>query len=180
MLVQVYGREAVSRKFVTNGPNAFAKGRKLLRMSHVRVGHGQAESRYDRESATNAGTRLATDSKIDSGGIGISKDTVHIIIREDLGKRKICSRFVPHKLTDEQKAKRIETSGNFFPCVTRIHCFWKTSSRVLPVRSGIKTAIDGNQKRVVCKRPRNKTVVEEGIIYREFVPALMRILTGQF
>ena len=30
-----------------------------------------------------------------------------------LGKRKICSRFVPHKLTDEQKAKRMETSGDF-------------------------------------------------------------------
>jgi hypothetical protein len=39
--------------------------------------------------------------------LGISKDTVHTIVCEDLGKRKICSRFVPHKLTDEQKAKRM-------------------------------------------------------------------------
>ncbi|KAJ4436686.1 hypothetical protein ANN_16817 [Periplaneta americana] len=43
----------------------------------------------------------------------ISKDTVHTIVRDVLGKRKICSRFVPHKLTDEQKAKRMETSGDF-------------------------------------------------------------------
>ena len=33
--------------------------------------------------------------------LGISKDTVHTIVCEDLGKQKICSRFVPHKLTDE-------------------------------------------------------------------------------
>ena len=39
MLVQVYGREAVSRKCVY----AFVKGRKQLRMSHVWVSHRQAE-----------------------------------------------------------------------------------------------------------------------------------------
>ena len=33
--------------------------------------------------------------------------------RNDLVKRKILSRFVSHKLTDEQKAKRMETSGDF-------------------------------------------------------------------
>jgi histone-lysine N-methyltransferase SETMAR len=44
---------------------------------------------------------------------GISKDTVHTIVCEDLGKWKISSRFVPHKLTDEQKAKRMEISGDF-------------------------------------------------------------------
>ena len=30
----------------------------------------------------------------------ISKDTAHNIVRDYLGKRKIYSRFVPHKLTD--------------------------------------------------------------------------------
>ena len=45
--------------------------------------------------------------------LGVSKDTVYTIVREDLGKRKICSRFVPHKMTDEQKAKRMETTGDF-------------------------------------------------------------------
>ena len=45
--------------------------------------------------------------------LGTNKDTAHTIVRNDLGKRKICSRFVPHKLRDEQKAKRMETSGDF-------------------------------------------------------------------
>ena len=30
--------------------------------------------------------------------LGISKDTAHTIVRDDLGKRKICSRFMPHKI----------------------------------------------------------------------------------
>ena len=33
--------------------------------------------------------------------LGISKDMAHTIIHDDLGKWKIWSRFVPHKLTDE-------------------------------------------------------------------------------
>ena len=45
--------------------------------------------------------------------LGISKDKVQTIVLDDLGKRKICSRFMPHKLTDEQKATRMETSGDF-------------------------------------------------------------------
>ena len=45
--------------------------------------------------------------------LGISKDTAHTIFRDDLGKRQICSRLAPHKLIDEQKAKRMETSGDF-------------------------------------------------------------------
>ena len=44
--------------------------------------------------------------------LGISKDTV-TFVRDDLAKRKMCSRFVPHNLTDEQKAKRMETTGDF-------------------------------------------------------------------
>jgi len=57
---------------------------------------------------------------------GISKDTVHTIIREDLGKRKICSRFVPHKLTEERKAKRMETSGDFITMSDKVPSFLRT------------------------------------------------------
>ena len=40
-------------------------------------------------------------------------DTVHTIVRDDLDMRKIYSRFVPQKLTEEQKAKWMGTSGDF-------------------------------------------------------------------
>ena len=33
----------------------------------------------------------------------IGKETVRRIVTEDLGKRKMCARFVPHALTTEQK-----------------------------------------------------------------------------
>ena len=74
--------------------------------------------------------------------LGISKDTAHTIVRGDLGKRKLCSRFVPHKLTDEQKAKQMETSGDFISIVSRKHRHGRWDL-VLLVPSRIKTTIDG-------------------------------------
>ena len=38
--------------------------------------------------------------------VNIGKDTVRRIVVEDLRKWKICSRFVPHSLTPEQKDQR--------------------------------------------------------------------------
>ena len=39
--------------------------------------------------------------------LNIGKETVHRIVTEDLGKRKIWARYVPHALTREQKQERV-------------------------------------------------------------------------
>ena len=43
----------------------------------------------------------------DADRLNIGKETVRRIVTEDLGKRKICARFVPHALTTEQKQERV-------------------------------------------------------------------------
>jgi hypothetical protein len=40
--------------------------------------------------------------------LGIPKNTVHQILTEDLGKRKVCARFVPHALLGDEKHARVE------------------------------------------------------------------------
>ncbi|GBN00081.1 hypothetical protein AVEN_69855-1 [Araneus ventricosus] len=45
---------------------------------------------------------------------------------EELYKRKICARFVPHKLSDEQKQHRVETSGDFIDACDRNPQFLET------------------------------------------------------
>jgi len=37
----------------------------------------------------------------------VPKTVVLRILKEDLGKRKLCARFVPHSLTPEQKEDRL-------------------------------------------------------------------------
>jgi len=39
--------------------------------------------------------------------LNIPKAVVLRILKEDLGKRRLCARFVPHSLTPEQKEDRV-------------------------------------------------------------------------
>ncbi len=45
--------------------------------------------------------------------IHIDEETVHKIIMEDLGGKKLCARFVPHVLTSEQWEDRISSCHDF-------------------------------------------------------------------
>ncbi|GBM92183.1 Mariner Mos1 transposase [Araneus ventricosus] len=56
----------------------------------------------------------------------ISLDSVRNIIHEHLQKRKICARFVPNNLSDEQKQHRMETSGDFIDACDRNPQFLET------------------------------------------------------
>ena len=107
MLVQVYGREAMSRKCVYEWFKHFRKGARSCWPSTSRTP----------EMIEKVRKMLAQDQRLSliltAEKLSISKDMVHTIVHDDLGKWKICSRFVPHKLTDEQKTKQMETSGDF-------------------------------------------------------------------
>ena len=118
ILVQLYGREAVSRKYVYKWFEWFKCFCKGKDMTEDEPRSGQPSTSRTPEMIEKVHQMLAQDwqlvLRLIEEELGISKDMAHTIIHDDLGKRKICSQFVPHKLTDEQKAKRIETSGDFF------------------------------------------------------------------
>jgi hypothetical protein len=44
----------------------------------------------------------------------VCRETIHKILVENLGERKICAGFIRHSLTDEQKALRLQASQEFF------------------------------------------------------------------
>lgn len=48
--------------------------------------------------------------KMIEAAMNINRETIRTIIHEELGKTKICAKFVPHTLTDEQKAMRVSHS----------------------------------------------------------------------
>jgi hypothetical protein len=45
--------------------------------------------------------------------LNINKETIRQILHEDLRKRKICAKFVPHSLRDEQKQRRLTSAQDF-------------------------------------------------------------------
>ncbi|KAJ4440585.1 hypothetical protein ANN_08730 [Periplaneta americana] len=109
MLVQVYGREAVSRKCVYEWFKRFREGKETI---EDEPRSGRPSTSRTPEMIEKVRQMLAQDRRLTlrliAEELDISKDT---IVRDDFGKRKIYSRFVPHKLIDEQKAKR---NGNFW------------------------------------------------------------------
>ena len=42
--------------------------------------------------------------------LNISRETIRTILHEDLGKTKVCAKFVPHTLRSDQKSMRINHS----------------------------------------------------------------------
>jgi len=44
--------------------------------------------------------------------LNIPKNVVLRILKEDLGKRNLCARFVPHSLTHEQREDRVTSCQN--------------------------------------------------------------------
>ena len=46
-------------------------------------------------------------SRMIAESLNIPKTVVPRILKEDLGKRKLCARFVPHSLTPEQREDRV-------------------------------------------------------------------------
>lgn len=58
--------------------------------------------------------------------VGINHETAHLIVTQDLGKRKLCSRLVPHNLTPEQLQLRLDACADFIDMVDQDPNFLKT------------------------------------------------------
>jgi hypothetical protein len=73
-------------------------------------------------------------SRMIADSLDIPKTVVLRILKEDLGKRKLCARFVPHSLTPEQRKDRVtscqdiiamaDADINFFNKITTGDVTW--------------------------------------------------------
>jgi hypothetical protein len=108
-LVQMsYGNKALNRSNLFKWYSRFKDGRELI----------EDDERGCRRKSTRTEVNIAAvadlvknDRRIASRMIAESlnapKTVVIWILKEDLGKRKLCARFVPHSLTPEQMEDRI-------------------------------------------------------------------------
>lgn len=120
MLVKVYGQEAVSKKCVYEWFQRFTDGKEDVK-DEPRSGRPRTSTTPD--NVERVRRMLAADRRLSlrmiAGELQISLDSVSTIVHKHLHKRKICARFVPHSLSDEQKQYRMETSGDFIDMCDR-------------------------------------------------------------
>jgi hypothetical protein len=108
LVQKAYRNEAVSRSKVFRWYSRFRDGRDLVEdderggrpkwtRTEVNIGAVADLVKDDRRIAS----RMTAES------LNIPKTVVLRILKEDLGKRKLCARFVPHFLVPEQREDRV-------------------------------------------------------------------------
>lgn len=109
MMQQVYGNACLSRSNVFVWHKRFLNGRDSLeddehtgRPISIRTPDSICKVRDYLADHRNASLKMMEEA------LDINRETIRTILHEDLGKTKVCARFVPHELTDEQKAARLQ------------------------------------------------------------------------
>lgn len=197
MIQKAHGEKAMSRKNVFKWFALFRDGREQIE-DDFRSGRPK-DGRSD-ENVRKVADALKADKCLSTRLIedmtGISKDTVHRILVEDLHKKKVCARFVPHQLTDDQQVARVEHCIDMKESAENDPIFlrnlvtgdesWCFQYEPLTKRQSAEWvgAEDQRPKKLRLQKSRVKTLLtvffdSKGIIHKEFTPQGQTI-TGQY
>ena len=108
LINKAYGSAAMSRAIVCRWYAPFRVGKEDVK-DDARSGRPSTARKDENVKSVRrllTGDRRTTLQMI-ADHLNIGKDTVRRIVTEDLGKRNICARFVPHALPTEQKQERV-------------------------------------------------------------------------
>jgi len=95
---KAYGNEALNRSNVFRWYSRFRDGSELV----------EDDERIGRPKSTRTEVNIAAVVNLMiTESLNIPKTVVLQIMKEGLGKRKLCARFVPHSLTSEQREDRV-------------------------------------------------------------------------
>ncbi|XKL67568.1 hypothetical protein PGB90_003059 [Kerria lacca] len=114
MIDSAYGEDVVSHTTVYTWFSWFKKDRESLeddersgRPSTTVTNENEARVRALLKQDCHMSLRMLADE------LNMSKDSVALILKEKMNRRKVCSRFVPHFLTPEQKETRTKCCQDF-------------------------------------------------------------------
>lgn len=144
-LVSVFGDEAPHQSTISRWYCEFQRGRTSLsddpRTGPPRTAVTQTNIDAVRQLITD--DRHVTYREIESS-LGISKTSIQKILHDELGVRKLVSRWIPHLLTEEQKAARVNW------CRKTLSRFNKGSS------TNVYSIVSGDESWIYSYEPENK------------------------
>jgi hypothetical protein len=110
----VYGDEAIRSSSVFESFERFTDGREDVK-NDPRSGRPSASQQV--HTIANVLEIVIRDRRLTlimmSDELDINKELIRQTHHEDLRKRKICTKFVPHSLTDEEKQRRLTSCQDF-------------------------------------------------------------------
>jgi hypothetical protein len=105
---KAYGNEALNRSNIFRCYSQFRDGRELVEDDES---GGHTKPTRTEVNIAAVADLVKNDHRITSRmiaeSLNIPKTVILQILKEDLGKRKLCARFVPHSLTPEQKEDQV-------------------------------------------------------------------------
>ncbi|KAJ8957114.1 hypothetical protein NQ318_007329 [Aromia moschata] len=118
MLRKAFGVDCLSVRQIFRWHKAFAEGREDVNDEN-RAGRPSSSSSDDNvkrvRDLLNTDRRLSV--RLISETLDITKTIVHEIVSESLGMRKVSAKLVPKVLTDDQKARRLNSLFDRFSLV---------------------------------------------------------------
>lgn len=127
MMKTAYGGECLSKTTVYEWHKRFREGHESLQDDER---SGRPTTSKSQENIDGVRTLIERDRRstcrMIADELHIPKTTVHEILTEILGKKKVCAKFVPHFLTPEQKEQRVNASRDFVQMVTNNPNFLKS------------------------------------------------------
>lgn len=197
MIEEAYKDESLSRKNVFKWFAMFKDGRESIEDAE-RPG-GPKTSRIE-ENIQKVADILKNDRcvslKLIEEMTDIPRTTVHRILVDDLGKRKVCARFVPHSLTEDQKAARVEHCADMKTSADNDPTFLQniiTADETWCFQYEPKTkrqsaewigSDESKPKKLRYQKSKVKTMLivffdSKGIVHKEFIPSGQTV-NGQY
>lgn len=113
-LQEAYGEETMCRSRVFKWFKEFKEGRESFESKR---GHHQKTLVRTEENVDRVRNILTSDRRLTIADLslstGLAEKTIHRILTEDLGLKKLTARWVPRLLTDDHKTSHLEFSRNF-------------------------------------------------------------------
>lgn len=188
LMKKVYGDDCLSRSRLHEWFTRFKEGRESLEDDpHV----GQPKSVITPDTIEKVRQFIKNEPKSSLRYMGMdlnmSDTSIYRILTEHLNMRKVCARFVPHKLTDDQKLLRIQHSKdvikeakkdpNFLYNIVTGDETWCFQYDPETKRQSAEWKEPGepNPKKSRLEKSKVKTMLicfydSKGIIHKEFVP----------
>jgi [histone H3]-lysine36 N-dimethyltransferase SETMAR len=197
LMHQVYGDVCLSRSNVFLWHKRFLEGRESME-DNERTGRpisSRSPEMIEKVSYFVTNNRCASLRMIEEA-LMINKETIRAILHEDLKKRKVCAKFVPHSLTDEQKSSRIahctdiistaRNDVNFLKSIVtgdETWCFqYDPKTKRQSAEWKTKNSPQAKKLRKVPSKIKTMLITffdSKGIIHKEFVPPGQTI-TGEY
>lgn len=197
LMQKVYGNECMSRSNVFLWHKRFLEGRNALEdEKHTgRPSSCQTPAMIEKVDDFVTNNRCATLRMMEES-LGINKETIRKILNEDLGKTKVCAKFVPHTLSNDQKASRIahcrdvisaaESDSKFLQSIITGDETWCFQYDPKTKRQSAEWKRENSPQAKKTRKVPSKIKVmlitffdSKGIIHKEFAPTGQTI-TGEF